>query len=396
MKRTLLLIFSALSVSGFAQWTFKAPMAVNTGQEGVVAHPNGNIYVFGGFALGPAYNTLYIYNEATDTWTTGANLPAVTRGPSYCLGPDSCIYCFGGFDPGELNAVYKYNPTTNTWTTLAAMPNACWYSAAAKAPNGKIYVMGGESADAMVQVYDPALNTWSTGANIPVPVKEHAAVCAPDGKIYVIGGLSGSAINNVQIYDPVANSWSTGAPMPTPRNEFAYVLAWDGRIYCIGGKTSGGNNSTPFYTVVEIYDPAANSWTTGPILPKGLGETAGAGINYGINVFAGADSTGQYSKWNLRLTLSATGTEENALEGSFIAYPNPATDKLTLGFGPALDYEGSITITDLTGKVVYTHECANLGAEQGTVIDVHALDRGFYVLTCVTAHGTLSRKIVLN
>ena len=150
MKNKLLPLFSIFlllfTLSSSAQWVYKAPMAVKTGQHSTVAHPNGNIYVFGGFAGGGAFNTLNIYNPTTDTWSTGANLPAITRGAAYVLGPDSSIYCFGGYDPGELNASYKYKPSTNIWTTLTSMPYAAWYAAAAKA--GRDSSGGSRSADA--------------------------------------------------------------------------------------------------------------------------------------------------------------------------------------------------------------------------------------------------------
>lgn len=395
------LLFPALSLlltySLSAQWAFRAPMSGPRGQHGAVSHPNGNVYIFGGFTGGPAFNTLLIYNEAGNSWSTGANIPSITRGPAYCLGQDSSIYCFGGYDPGWINTCYKYKPSTNTWTPLANLPTACWYAAAATAPNGKIYVIGGENAMNLVQIYDPVANTWSSGTAVPVPVKEHAAV-AFNGKIYVIGGLNGSAtaIGNVQIYDPVANSWTTGTAMPTVRNEFAYALGGNGKIYCIGGKTNGGNNSPPFFTVVESYDPVGNSWSSGPVMPKGLGETAAAAINNGINVFGGADSSLAYSSYNLRLVVTATGIETSGASFSFGVFPNPSSDGVHFALNATSKENISMKMIDMNGSVIYEKSFLNFSGTEEFYLDTENFSRGVYAVQFTSGKEMVTKKLVLQ
>ncbi len=56
-----------------------------------------------------------------------------------------------------------------------------------------------------------------------------------DGKLYLLGGQGASgAISTVQIFDPVANSWSTGTPLPFALKSNAAITAQDGNIYLIG------------------------------------------------------------------------------------------------------------------------------------------------------------------
>ncbi|WP_433748143.1 Kelch repeat-containing protein [Falsibacillus pallidus] len=99
----------------------------------------GKIYVFGGrdpdapiapdtFLNDPgdpavAVDTVYIYDPATNTWSTGAPMPTARWGAAACV-CGSEIFVMGGFIPPNsyLNIVEAYNPATNTWRTVSSMP----------------------------------------------------------------------------------------------------------------------------------------------------------------------------------------------------------------------------------------------------------------------------------
>ena len=87
---------------------------------------NGKIYVAGGFIGGTSVtNALRIYDIATNTWSSGANMPtspgveaaagAVVNGKFYVMGGDD-------FNNG-LNTNFIYDIATNTWTTGATLPD---------------------------------------------------------------------------------------------------------------------------------------------------------------------------------------------------------------------------------------------------------------------------------
>jgi N-acetylneuraminic acid mutarotase len=310
----LLCLLAALSVN--AQWYLQAPMTFNRGQHGAIAHPNGNVYVWGGFQNAGEYSSLEIYNYASNTWSTGAPIPVPTRGMAFAFGQDSMIYSFGGFSGSHLNVVFRYDVNTNAWTSLAPMPTACWECTAATAPNGKIFVFGGENALTLVQVYDPIANTWTIASPMSLPSMMHSAVTAPNGKIYVMGGYNGTIYADNRIYDPLLDSWSTGASMPAPRNQFGVTLGPDGKIYIIGGKASYGNNSMPFFATVDIYDPVTDTWAPGTALPVAIGESEAVTINGGINLIGG--TSGIYQNTNYRMDLLC-GT----LAVTTSASPNP-------------------------------------------------------------------------
>ena len=160
-----------------------------------------------------------------------------------------------------------------SWIVKATMPTGPRSRIAAA--NGidalgveRVYIFGGESN--IVEAYQIS-DSWLT-SNLsqltPMPISngQFPAATGPDGRIYLFGGLNVTTErNDVLIYDPVANSWTTGTPMPTARFAAAAATAPNGRIYVFGGQR---NCCTPsFLNTVEEYDPATNSWTTKTSMP---------------------------------------------------------------------------------------------------------------------------------
>lgn len=128
---------------------------------------------------------------------------------------------------------------------------------------GKFYMLGGREADS-VRIWDPATGAWSTGANSPVKLHHFQAVTV-DGLIYVVGALTGTCCQEpeapaVYIYDPVANHWSTGPAMPAVRARGAGgAVAVGGKIYLVSGNTNG--HYGPVSAQVDVFDPATGTFT---------------------------------------------------------------------------------------------------------------------------------------
>ena len=103
-----------------------------------------------------------------------------------------------------------------------------------------------------------SLDVWAVEA--PMPTARYGLAAAEvGGKIYAIGGNNGGILSVVEEYDPAANTWATKAPMPTGRHYLAAAEV-GGKIYAIGGFFSGDRN------VVEAYLPGPR--VTGYILYK--------------------------------------------------------------------------------------------------------------------------------
>jgi N-acetylneuraminic acid mutarotase len=80
-----------------------------------------------------------------------------------------------------------------------------------------------------------------------------------DGEFWVFGGETVDApgasregtFARVDVYDPRANRWRSGPRMPTPRHG-TFPLADDGRIYLLGGGVHSGGSAS---TAAEILIP---------------------------------------------------------------------------------------------------------------------------------------------
>jgi N-acetylneuraminic acid mutarotase len=239
---------------------------------------DGKIYAIGG--AGPIYhalNTMEVYDPDTDTWTAKSEMPTARQGLSASV-VNGKIYAIGGGSSSTLgytsvvtySTVEEYDPATDTWTTKSPMPTSRgWHSA--NVVDGKIYIIGGSQASRpdenhvlQVEVYDPATDTWAQAGEMP---KSRAAGSSSvvNGKIYIIGGYGGS--QNIDEYDPSTESWTRKSDMPTRRIGLSTTVL-DGKIYVIGGYISGFA-SEKGVTIVEVYDPAMDTWTTAPDMPTG-------------------------------------------------------------------------------------------------------------------------------
>ena len=158
--------------------------------------------------------------------------------------------------------------------------------------NGKLYVVGGVPpagySTTTVEMYDPVTNTWTAKASA-LTTRALAGGGVINGKLYVVGGCVGSdcrigVTNALEVYDPAANSWTSLAPIPTARYGAATGVI-NGRLYVAGGGTACPPCSAQ--TVVESYNPLTNTWRAEPSLPAGVANTTGTVINNVLYVVGG-------------------------------------------------------------------------------------------------------------
>ena len=160
-----------------------------------------------------------------------------------------------------------------TWTQRTDMPTAR-YSFGTCVVAGKVFVIGGEievfgeRSVATVEVYDPKTDTWERKADMPT-ARAGVSTLVVDGKIYAIGGAerkkfpvgpgwgySSKHLPVVEMYDPATDTWAQKADMPVPRAGSTCVV--DGKIYIIGGMAT--NRKEWRLDIVDVYDPAMDTW----------------------------------------------------------------------------------------------------------------------------------------
>lgn len=215
-------------------------------------------------------------------WSMGAAMP-LPRSEHSIAEYNGKIWVLGGYPPGRLpsNLVQIYDPATSRWSLGPTLPQPIHHTHVA-AVGGKIYMIGGEVDGAStgrserfvadVWMHDPAVGGWVQRAPMPT-ARSGGGKAVIDGKIYVAGGRppGGSAF---EVYDPATDKWEKLPDLPTQRNHLAMV-ALNGKVVVAGGRTGPGAMAERV-DVVEIFDPATRSWTTGAPLPAPRGGITGA------------------------------------------------------------------------------------------------------------------------
>ena len=127
------------------------------------------------------------------------------------------VYQLDGTTPKSL----KYSTTTDAWTVIKSIPTGrMGDSAGAVTVGTRIYVFGGannplsaSNTNLRNEAYDTQTDTWATKAALPSR-QTNGAVGVKGNTAFVAGGSP--AVNTLQIYDAAADSWTSGiAALPT-------------------------------------------------------------------------------------------------------------------------------------------------------------------------------------
>ena len=108
---------------------------------------NGKIYLVGGYTTGnvdPSFGQVWEYDPLLNTWnTTRMSMPATLGGPGFGI-INGHMYVAGGRNLANtnLNTLYDYDIAANTWTTGANMPSGVNVPGSAVIA-GKLWVFGG-------------------------------------------------------------------------------------------------------------------------------------------------------------------------------------------------------------------------------------------------------------
>lgn len=252
--------FNTMDVYDIATNTWSTGTAGGVGRYGATAEVyNNKMYIWGGHT-GAAYsNRMDIFDFNTNTWSTGLAGGGVRAWATSSIYNDR-MYIFGGYTGAAYTqATSYYNITTNTWANAATSPT---YAHAAEAVfyNNKFYIWGGytNATTNIMRIYDPVTNAWSTGAAGGNARYIHTASLS-NGKIYIYGGCPasgcGTLTNSLSIYDIATNTWTiTTTPGPTAKAGHR-AEAKNGKLYVLHGTTSWAG--TPAVNTVDIFDIAA-------------------------------------------------------------------------------------------------------------------------------------------
>jgi len=232
------------------------PLSRGIRSFGSAVELNGFLYIFGGFSGsessgGEVLKTTWIYDEANDSWSRGADMPDYSFGSAVAT-DGAVVWVIGGFGPGH--TVWRYDPKVDAYTTgFTDMPIDLGRIHGVWLPDGTVHVFGG--FDSFINhhlVYDTIANAWSSAPSIPLVVIDPAAVT--DGKlIYLAGspyGPSPLGPGHTQIFDPATSTWSEGPQMPGPYGiDNTSGAIGNGVFYVMGGNVGGGSLVSDSYSI---------------------------------------------------------------------------------------------------------------------------------------------------
>jgi len=203
------------------------------------------------------------------------------------------LYIFGGYfgsphaysKAEQSDELLRLDIATGAWQKLGTSEHA--QGVALVAHGDRLVRIGGMQATneqgtpavlqslATVEAFDTATSTWSRLEPLPEPRSSHDAIVVGD-TVWVIGGwtLDGEdkiwhdTLLRMDLGDESPRWVET--PIPFRRRALAVAEA-RGQIVVLGGITDEGELSS----AVDLYDPQADSWSSGPKFPgKGFGMAA--------------------------------------------------------------------------------------------------------------------------
>ncbi|MBM3278421.1 MAG: hypothetical protein FJY95_10125 [Candidatus Handelsmanbacteria bacterium] len=202
--------------------------------------------------------------------------------PARCLLADRSGALWAGTD-AEL---YRRAPAPDAWqhtwqAPRGRLPGGGNHDIFAAPCQGRLYVAGGwacqwglpvryQVPDALL-AYDPRTECWEVVSRMYMP-RRYNGIAALGGRVWIIGGEArfGSrggphqALYLVDIYDPASDSWEPGPSLNHVRTD-PFVVTCEGRIWAIGGAR---HNSGPMLDTVESIGPGERTWREEPPLPR--------------------------------------------------------------------------------------------------------------------------------
>lgn len=300
-------------------------------------------------------------------------------------GGHSAIWNGSYYDCVAYSTIDIYDLTTQTWSTATLSEARAGMASAVL--EGKAYFAGGYKGTGVgvsdrVDIYDSATDSWST-ATLSEARAFYGGGVAVGGKVMFAGGITDeeacSAV--VDIYDPVADAWST-AILSTPREGIQAASVGNYAIFAGGGCGAINWYYTSGSDVVDVYDALSDTWSTAAMSSSRINFLAVASGNQ-VFLLGGYDFTDDEVPLTVDVFTDAStiGIEE-ASQPTFSVWPNPFTDRVTLGSLDAV--KGCVMeVFDVHGKLVASQRLVNT-----LVADLGQLRAGAYELRLTSLDGT--------
>jgi serine/threonine protein kinase/N-acetylneuraminic acid mutarotase len=254
---------------------------------------DGTIWIYGGLGSdGRVSGRHEGYDPAIDNWKGGDDLPVPVQHAMSVTWQGTPVVLGGWRAEGantEIATDKVWRVVNSRWVELPPLlqPRA---AGAAAVVGDRLVVTGGVGANGRLlnttEVFDG--NSWKLGAEMPTP-RQMLGAASDDKVVYAVGGTDGTAdLPTVEVYDPAADSWTSLPALPQPRSDLGVAIA-DARLVAVGGLSAG-----KVLKSVAVMDLAPKTWAGLPDMSTARHGMAVAAVEksvYAIGGATGADDT---------------------------------------------------------------------------------------------------------
>jgi TonB family protein len=239
---------------------------------------NGTVLIAGGAASTSAQT----FDPITRTIATTGSMLTPRDHHTATLLKDGTVLITGGHSA----SAEIFDPSTGKFSATASMHESRTSHAAALLPDGRVLICGGSQDDSS-EIYDPRSKTFLAAGHMLAPMPAAEAVTLKDGGIFLLGSadqpaeifhpdsgtftatgaqhFAGAATllndgtvlivstDGVETFSPLTSTFHEDAP--TPGKPVACVPLASGKVLVTG-------------MPAQIYDPASQSFTPGPVLKQ--------------------------------------------------------------------------------------------------------------------------------
>jgi len=245
------------------------------------------------FALGMSLGA-----SAQNGWTQIGDMPIEKWEPSTTV-LDGKLYTFGGYTAGVKSSklCYVFDPKKDSWTRFQDLPSAISHINVVQDDKG-VWFAGGfkdgykDHVIAEVWHYNWELDRYTAGPLLPE--KRGGGGLAIIGRnLHFISGIKSDRDTDATdhwvlnlddwAYGDGKANWEKRAPIPVGRNQFSCAVV-KGKIYCVGGQFFHDKGQLD-QKMVDIYDPATDSWSKAPSLEKGHSHAEGSTFVHNDSIY---------------------------------------------------------------------------------------------------------------
>lgn len=371
---------------------------------------NGKFYLLGGRRI----QAVNIYDPISKTWTNG-QAPPLELHHFQPLAYQGKIYAIGamtGQYPGETPVpnVIIYDPATDTWSTGASIPaDRRRGGAGLVLYNNKFYLVcgiidGHRSGHVnWLDLYDPSDDSWQVLADAP-RARDHFQASVVNGKIYALAGrrsqsgqnVFGNTEGKIDVYDIAQDQWTTlNQTLPTQRAG-TYNAVYKNEILVFGGESPSQNEA---HAEVEALNTLTGSWNTYSPMLTGRHGTGAIWNNDTLYIASGSGGRGGGPELDTQekfyIEAGSTGASDPKGNNPFQVFPNPSSAHTLV-----INYDGPLRNLDLqlftsTGKLIDTKNKLNTFPMEWDLGE-YSLQGGLYLIQIKNDTDTFWSKVFLD